>query len=1624
MAHNSGYYQQQQQQQQQQPQQPQYTQVYPQSQPQNIYQQLGKPQPQPHLQRHPTYQQPQTVQPQGGYPFSQQQYGQQIPQAPYAPPQTPYQLSQTPHVSPQTPYPQSQTPYIPSQPPYAQSQTPYPVSQTPYAPSQTPYQQAQYPVQQQPQQVYSSHSPSQIPYVPQTSFASQTPGAIPTSSSGSSWRVPASRPPPIALSATLAQQAQAQAQVQVPTQAAPQTPSQTPARRPLPQPSPGANAKTPILPFASPSADNPPSGSNRPFPTQPTQTIVAPSSNPPSPTRGRPLPTPAGGTDKRATVDLGRLPQGPTKSSSSVASSAFSTSSISSQPQPVTTKRTPSPTKSSLPPPSSHSPVKNSEPVGLSRTSSYAIQSSVSSAPSSATPKRRNSPPRFQSQPSSESNSPTKDNAPALPWNKSSAVATSTIPKSTSSTSSSSTSTTSANTTTDTSAPPPKKFTPIWRRTIPDYPAPAWGYAAGMVSEPHPKPKAQVVPTQPAPVVAPPANAVQGKLKKKQKETVAPPQPPVPAVSSTKGVPQYQQYPPSQYQQSGQSGPTSVGQPAVQQRHTYQQQQQAYYGHIRTPNGYDETQDEDDEDDEDDSEEETDSDEDGEEEDEEDDEQQPDPRYNPQNERQKYTRPIASLDSGIVVASSRGLPRRRYDQEFEEEEDMRTPKRKLRLKPKDKTDPYTAYTDGNTLTNGHTTRIVPRRARDDPYSQEKDITPKATKTILKPKRRVLSEERDKMLGFGAVNRRTAPLRDVSDDDHGRGERKRFQMHERSRSAYEERERDVVVAKQRRQLEWEGRAGSAFSVDDEKIIRRRKVEDDREVRLAYDDDDDDEEEEEEEEEEERMRGRKQVMKNGISREGPERERRQGQGPLRGQGPSPQWGIRDLPANRRAGPATVTRYGTNYEEGDEEEEEKDQRYRRIRNKEKKEWDRSPISEPANRRFRETESRGGTGLPQPPAMVREIAGGAGVFEKPVKGGPRWKPTTLKYDDYHLDDSGGDVGGRRKLEKQYQQQEGMTRKFAALGMNDRTRSVDNQSSTGSWPADLPRLPRTPGSSSASSSVTNDGGGYFDMRPQPGSVAPPASQFGARQQLRSTGISGKMNMSLDDPPPRATIIRSPSPGPPVLISRREPLPQPPARPESQTYSASGTDDGIEERLQRRRSLYSAPEFAHVHEEGLRKRPQSQIYGSSTTQMQAPIGSHDQQHQFSSHPPFPNQIKHMPFNTAHYQSQTPAPPPTIGIESPHPVGGRDKLADIPKLEEGSNDESEGEHRQRHNHRRAQREVPRINIASDPSPPPGPPRIQVDGAGSVPRINIDSSPRMNNNNGGAPSINVEPPRINVDGGGSPRKQPREVDNSPRVQVYDIPGVSVSGPEYDGPSISVSGPDDRNPHSHRHAQSASQQSQFGGQPRPGGGGLICGGCNGSIIGRIVSAMGSRWHPACFRCTVCDELLEHVSSYEHEGRPYCHLDYHEKFAPRCYSCKTAIVEEQFISLDDPALGKRTYHTQHFFCAECGDPFLSPSVSFPDSKGEVALSGDGEFEGFTVYKGHPYCEACHVRLRLPKCKRCKRSIRDHDEAVEALGGKWCWGCFVCASCDKPFDDPSFFQRDDKPFCERCFSIMLRNEV
>lgn len=67
--------------------------------------------------------------------------------------------------------------------------------------------------------------------------------------------------------------------------------------------------------------------------------------------------------------------------------------------------------------------------------------------------------------------------------------------------------------------------------------------------------------------------------------------------------------------------------------------------------------------------------------------------------------------------------------------------------------------------------------------------------------------------------------------------------------------------------------------------------------------------------------------------------------------------------------------------------------------------------------------------------------------------------------------------------------------------------------------------------------------------------------------------------------------------------------------------------------------------------------------------------------------------------------------------------------------------------------------------------------------------------------------------------------------------------------------------------------------------CAGCEEPISGQVMTALGKQWHPDHFVCKHCGTELEHVEFQEKDGNPYCHLDYHELFSPRCEYCKTPI-------------------------------------------------------------------------------------------------------------------------------------------
>ncbi|KAF9275455.1 hypothetical protein BGZ68_010778 [Mortierella alpina] len=170
-----------------------------------------------------------------------------------------------------------------------------------------------------------------------------------------------------------------------------------------------------------------------------------------------------------------------------------------------------------------------------------------------------------------------------------------------------------------------------------------------------------------------------------------------------------------------------------------------------------------------------------------------------------------------------------------------------------------------------------------------------------------------------------------------------------------------------------------------------------------------------------------------------------------------------------------------------------------------------------------------------------------------------------------------------------------------------------------------------------------------------------------------------------------------------------------------------------------------------------------------------------------------------------------------------------------------------------------------------------------------------------------------------------------------------------------------------------------------GFVCSSCDEPISGMMITAMGKRWHSDHFVCAVCNLNLEHVQFFQKDGLPYCHLDYHEKFSPKCGHCNTAIEDECLT-----ALGK-SWHPGHFFCRECGDPF--------------------EDDGYMVHDDQPYCEKDYLRLFAPKCTGCQDPIQ--GDFINALKGKWHRDCFGCTVCHIGFDSSSYYVENGKPYCQ-----------
>ena len=103
-----------------------------------------------------------------------------------------------------------------------------------------------------------------------------------------------------------------------------------------------------------------------------------------------------------------------------------------------------------------------------------------------------------------------------------------------------------------------------------------------------------------------------------------------------------------------------------------------------------------------------------------------------------------------------------------------------------------------------------------------------------------------------------------------------------------------------------------------------------------------------------------------------------------------------------------------------------------------------------------------------------------------------------------------------------------------------------------------------------------------------------------------------------------------------------------------------------------------------------------------------------------------------------------------------------------------------------------------------------------------------------------------------------------------------------------------------------------------GWTCSGCGESMFPGDIAIFAERaghekcWHPSCFSCNHCGEMLEDLLYYHCKGKLYCGRDYAQLMKiPRCSACDELIFSAEYTGAEDSF-----WHIKHFCCWLCDSP------------------------------------------------------------------------------------------------------------
>ncbi|XP_033940195.1 prickle-like protein 1a [Pseudochaenichthys georgianus] len=184
-------------------------------------------------------------------------------------------------------------------------------------------------------------------------------------------------------------------------------------------------------------------------------------------------------------------------------------------------------------------------------------------------------------------------------------------------------------------------------------------------------------------------------------------------------------------------------------------------------------------------------------------------------------------------------------------------------------------------------------------------------------------------------------------------------------------------------------------------------------------------------------------------------------------------------------------------------------------------------------------------------------------------------------------------------------------------------------------------------------------------------------------------------------------------------------------------------------------------------------------------------------------------------------------------------------------------------------------------------------------------------------------------------------------------------------------------------------------------ICEHCGENINGGEMAVFSSRagpglcWHPACFACSTCSELLVDLIYFYHDGKIHCGRHHAELLKPRCSACEEIIFADECTEAEG-----RHWHMKHFACFEC----------------ETILGG----QRYIMKDGRPYCCGCFESLYAEYCEACGEHIGvDHAQMTyDGLHWHATESCFSCAQCKSSLLGCPFLPHQGRIYCSKACSL------